>query len=458
MRKFYFLLAIFAILITSCQKGEINGESAQQEGLEINKELVGSFYTKEQLAIVNPDAINILTELEELSSMSRLEEKLKNKSKDISSFQILTNKIAYIEYKNYHSYTFQVVRENSVQELENIVISLKPDGSYKAKRILYNLSMQEIELLKSGEYVDLTGKIFITKVNYQKGTLSNLLKTSLEDAINSCPSGSCCSIHFEESQATGWTIAVAEVIDCENTGGGSTGSTSTSTTGSGSAGTGGGSTYIYTQPGMNTSYSGSTSSTSDPSSGVPDDPACFDNGDGSCTEFMTTPVLYTKCDYASMMNLDCTTFLQFEQDYKGDMSVEERAIYDDLSYFHQVSYIGNAQLAISATQDHFTNDHNGKGDAFRHAWWNAANVIDLGETLTERLATAHENKPLDYPYQEKEVEMDLFNNAVGRTIGFTLNITKAILEKINNGELRYLNCLDSEDHPAINSVLVPTNQ
>lgn len=58
--------------------------------------------------------------------------------------------------------------------------------------------------------------------------------------------------------------------------------------------------------------------------------------------------------------------------------------------------------------------HNGKGDAFRHAYWNALMVKANGEVLAKEFADAHEKNPKQ---PAKEKTMDLHNNSVGRSIG-----------------------------------------
>lgn len=105
-----------------------------------------------------------------------------------------------------------------------------------------------------------------------------------------------------------------------------------------------------------------------------------------------------------------------EQDYKNRMSVSEKQIFESMSRFNQLGYLANAQKATWKSEELFLNSQrNGKGDAFRHAYWNALNVILLGDNLAESLASAHEDQPADYPYSYKETQMDLFNNEVGRS-------------------------------------------
>lgn len=90
-----------------------------------------------------------------------------------------------------------------------------------------------------------------------------------------------------------------------------------------------------------------------------------------------------------------------------------------------------------------------------------------GPILAEDLATAHEDKPAppNYPNYFKEVQMDLFNNQVGRdkmnwlVDGYD-SLTESILEALTNGELRYLSNLQgngASGRATNQSQLIPTN-
>lgn len=58
--------------------------------------------------------------------------------------------------------------------------------------------------------------------------------------------------------------------------------------------------------------------------------------------------------------------------------------------------------------------HNNEGDAFKHCMFQAELTFWLGSTIAKFFGDLHEDKP-DNP--EKEKEMDLHNNEVGREIG-----------------------------------------
>lgn len=80
--------------------------------------------------------------------------------------------------------------------------------------------------------------------------------------------------------------------------------------------------------------------------------------------------------------------------------------------------------------------HNGKGDAFRHCYWNARMTISIGENGAMKIASNHEaisNGPA------REKSMDLANNSTGRSIGKSKKTySKSLTEcrnRANNGKL-----------------------
>ncbi|RBA29577.1 DUF6973 domain-containing protein [Flavobacterium tibetense] len=152
------------------------------------------------------------------------------------------------------------------------------------------------------------------------------------------------------------------------------------------------------------------------------------------------------------------------------MSNTERAIFDDLLPNRKMWYMASAYKALEKSNELFpntfipSNSHNGKGDALRHALWNAYFTGFCGATLAEQLTTAHEeNIDPDNPFPQKEIDMDLYNNEKGRLIGETSNIfivTQNVIDFLNIGGLRYLNNLNpnSPYYPTIYSILIPTDQ
>lgn len=117
--------------------------------------------------------------------------------------------------------------------------------------------------------------------------------------------------------------------------------------------------------------------------------------------------------------------------------------------------------------------HNGKQDAFRHAFFQAINVRDVpprlipyvsSSTIVLQFSTAHESEVPSALQLEKD--MDLFNNFVGISycwnciLGITSDdyIRGAIMMKVTNGELKYLTPLNGAAIIPNVTQLVPTNQ
>lgn len=85
--------------------------------------------------------------------------------------------------------------------------------------------------------------------------------------------------------------------------------------------------------------------------------------------------------------------------------------------------------------------YNGKGDAYRHALWNALGSAKLGETLMEQLTNAHEVPDICEPANPPlEKGMDLHNNNIGRNIGSQSSFMLMMKVKfaVDNGEMKYL--------------------
>lgn len=166
---------------------------------------------------------------------------------------------------------------------------------------------------------------------------------------------------------------------------------------------------------------------------------------------------------ADIWNNDYETF-------RNQMSISERAIFDTILSNRQMWYMGSAYKALEKSNELFpntyipSNSHNGKGDAFRHALWNAYFTGFCGATLAEQLTTAHEeNIDPNNPFPQKEIDMDLFNNQKGRLIASYSNInnvTQNVLDYLNSGGLRYLNALNPNPpyYPTFYSTLIPTDQ
>ncbi len=96
-----------------------------------------------------------------------------------------------------------------------------------------------------------------------------------------------------------------------------------------------------------------------------------------------------------------------------------------------LSFLGEGFMSTQYTKASFLrNGSDDESDAFRHAIWNALMVRDIGESLAEEFATNHEIFDKDQTQRQKE--MDMHNNKVGRETG------KELLEKGIKDDLSYI--------------------
>lgn len=161
--------------------------------------------------------------------------------------------------------------------------------------------------------------------------------------------------------------------------------------------------------------------------------------------------------------------LEFELDYKNRMSEEEIGIFNSMTREQQLKYLWNANKAENMARNLFPNSiFNGKGDAFRHAYFSALNSESLGVELAKKLGDAHENI---FSPVLLEREMDLRNNQIGRDLFILFQqqglaghfYREGILIKLNqmidNGDLWHLRPLDINGNviPGITE-LVKVNQ
>jgi len=82
--------------------------------------------------------------------------------------------VIYIENgPNYHTYTFNITRENAPADtpVENLVLSPLTDGTYRELLVTYNLTAQEKQMLENRIPVDTKGKVTITELT--QGTYNN---------------------------------------------------------------------------------------------------------------------------------------------------------------------------------------------------------------------------------------------------------------------------------------------
>ncbi len=167
--------------------------------------------------------------------------------------------------------------------------------------------------------------------------------------------------------------------------------------------------------------------------------------------------------------------LSFEPDVYKNLTAAEKTLVK-IFPLEAYSIYKNRSKAEKETIRRFgVNGLNDKSDAFRHAFFNSLNERDCGhdhisgESIAKRFSDAHESEtPLAFALEK---QMDLFNNAVGHTVGYSLfplftglsdsESSSEVFQKLIEGQLRYLSPLDFTNYnhgiiPNI-TILTPTN-
>lgn len=140
--------------------------------------------------------------------------------------------------------------------------------------------------------------------------------------------------------------------------------------------------------------------------------------------------------------------------------------------YQALLHVENSQDALDKSQSLAANNTfnqsivkslvNGKGDAFRHSYWNALDTAEFGEAITKLFTDAHE-----FNQSGLDVDMDLFNNSKGRQIAIDNNfsfftssetISSSILTAVTNGNLKYIFPTDINGTILNSSTLIQTNQ
>ena len=82
-----------------------------------------------------------------------------------------------------------------------------------------------------------------------------------------------------------------------------------------------------------------------------------------------------------------------------------------------------AEYANSQEEGRFgSNTWATNGDAFRHGLWNALGAHFTSQSYMEKFATAHETGSPDYNANSIDTQMDLKNNATGRSLVKTMDL------------------------------------
>lgn len=204
MKKIYYLFSVL-LLIISCQKENLN--ESEIEETSTSNEIKHSIISIEEVK-KNKKVISSLNKFKKLTVN-------KSSSKSNDKFKVIESSIKFIQKGDYHSYTFLISNNSASNNIQNLLLSLQNDGSYKSLLITYHLSPEEMRDYSLGGKVNFSTKTTIRPIDLNAEFFNpNIFNKSIE----------CFEYVVTVSQATGWNILVLEEVPCESsTGGGGTG-------------------------------------------------------------------------------------------------------------------------------------------------------------------------------------------------------------------------------------------
>ncbi len=152
-------------------------------------------------------------------------------------FTIDTDYLNYLEYGNYHSYTFPVIRDEENENLiENFVLSLQNDGTYSLNLYQYDLSPNNNGSLTNSDIIKVTQTIFPEDLDFTNQVLSRDSDPCRVDYWSGLGSNGWYKTQEECEEATGGEpCSITRTVENPNcntlsdNGGGSGGSGSTTT-------------------------------------------------------------------------------------------------------------------------------------------------------------------------------------------------------------------------------------
>lgn len=129
------------------------------------------------------------------------------------------------------------------------------------------------------------------------------------------------------------------------------------------------------------------------------------------TEVVQTPARSSRAAVASV-------YTDMDGYINGYLNAQEQALYN-ANRAKGLLCIANAKTAIDLTKARYANtsavQHNGNGDAFRHAVWNFGMTLDVGPDFAKKWSDAHEFGSTGQPALERS--MDIYNNSIGISLG-----------------------------------------
>lgn len=320
------LLLVVIITLHSCRNNELLTEQETYKSssqFKLSSKTIRLDQSKHKL-VLN-------TELQKAkSSLQKIKTNAFGKTVDYNNNILIdTDNVTYIENgPNFHTYTFNLIRENAPEDapIENLVLAPLVDGTYKEILISYNLTAQEKKAILKGENISTKGKCYIMELN--GSTFNPIVSKSQNCSWVEADSYTWCSegVHHNGegsgscSAGTKSQLIKVTLLKCESVddGSGNTGGGDGSGGSSGGGGNPGGGSGTPTEP---CNGNGVATGPLDPSTDI---------GDGSdCTGIPTIPTLSIFFKYVKNLPADLKAVI-------NDPSNSE--FYEGLKNYYDINY------------------------------------------------------------------------------------------------------------------------
>lgn len=170
-----------SLLLTNCQKDD--GLQVLEETETKDQSTFTVSRINQSKILENKAVINKIQSIKSQKKNTQTNAQNKTVYSEELNFYINTDRATYIENLegNYHSYTFPIYRDTDNGLLENLLLSLQQDGTYKAFIVSYDLTEQEKEDLDNGLYIDLEDRSTYTLIDN-----NNLPSNIMGKVYNEC--------------------------------------------------------------------------------------------------------------------------------------------------------------------------------------------------------------------------------------------------------------------------------
>lgn len=289
-----------------------------------------------ELIIENRSSSDNTLDIEATKVISEIKKNASSKSSNILD-EINFENYKYIEYDNYHSYTFSF-KNNSQTVFKNLILTLRNDNSYDVYLIEYYPTEAQYTTLLNRELLESDIPSSVVKLDIDTGEfLGNLQRSctvSVHTIGHSCVAVPACSYGGNDHPAgancteVDGTITVCTPISqiavtgCDGSSGSDGGGAGGDGGGTGGGGSGG--SGVIPHPDV-----------ANPEPTVPCDSSnenqVFDNGNGSCVGPTTTPVLLELFTATTLSNL-----LEAQADPNDSFVIDSSIDPDDALTFSSV--------------------------------------------------------------------------------------------------------------------------